>query len=236
MVLCYSGKSAPSAQAIADEDDDIVTVRHGRGDVNWGRSCANARLNPDITNATNKRRMRELFREHDVPMPKLLSSGHSILDLRYGFNGWEYPIVGRPDTHSKKRGFWLCRNMADVDRAIRGTRRKRAATHFMEYVNADREYRVHIFQGRSIRVSEKDFFIDENGKRDYKTIKPTGEYAHVRAAAKKAVEALGLDFGAVDVLATDDKCWVLEVNAAPGLGGSMPRVYAEAFKRWYEKQ
>jgi D-alanine-D-alanine ligase-like ATP-grasp enzyme len=98
----------------------------------------------------------------------------------------------------------------------------------MEFVEAAREYRVHVFKGKSIRISEKDF--TEDG--EYVTRKPQHEIRHVRNAAKEAVAALGLDFGAVDILATDDQCWVLEVNAAPGVGGTMPQLYADTFHRW----
>lgn len=227
MVLCYSGRSAPSAQLIADCDDDIVTVRRNQGDINWGRARANTSLNPDISNATNKRIMRELFKQHEVPMPELLSTQQArqlVLDGAV--------VIGRPDYHMRGRGYWMCRTERDIERALRGTRRKRAATHFMRFVEADREYRVHIFKGRSIRISQKSFFVTDEGQTDYVTIKPQHDIKYVRRAAKKAVEALGLDFGAVDILATDDECWVLEVNAAPGLGGSMPRVYAETFGAW----
>lgn len=232
MKLCYAACSAPSAQLIADEDDDIYTVRSSRGDVNWGKATAHTALNPDIRNTTNKRRMRELFKEHGVPMP-------SLVEPTLAFGPWSEntPIVGRPDTHTKGRGFWLCRNMADVYKAQAGTRKKKPATHFMEFIDAPREYRVHIFKGKSIRISEKSFFLDEDGKRDYTTAKPQHAIKHVRRAAKKALKAVGLDFGAVDILARGDdnaEVFVLEVNAAPGLGGSMPKVYADMFRRWYE--
>lgn len=231
MKLCYAACSAPSAQLIADEDDDILTVRSSRGDINWGREHANTVLNPDISNVTNKRRMRALFREHGVPMPRLSINGEEPI---------QFPMVGRPDKHTKGRGFWKCYNHDDVIRALRGTRKKKAATHFMQFIEADREYRVHIFRGKSIRISEKEFFINEDGKRDYITKKPGDiKLRRVRKAAKQAVEAVGLDFGAVDILARGDdnaEVFVLEVNAAPGLGGSMPRVYAEAFRRWEAEQ
>ena len=222
MILTYSGRSAPSAFKIAAETSDIQLNRGSRGDINWGRARANTSLNPDISNVTNKRVMRELFAEHDVPMPRLYSD-HVGLDTNY-------PIVGRPDQHTKGRGFWKCHNVWDVQKALRGTRKKRAATHFMQFVEAPREYRVHIFLGKSIRISEKIF--DSDG--DYTTGKPRHEVKHVRKAAKKALEAVGLDFGAVDILANDTECWVLEVNAAPGLGGSMPKLYADTFRRWHE--
>lgn len=233
MIICYSGKSAIGAQAIADEGDDTTAVRSGEGDINWGRSRANTRLNPDISNSTNKRVMRELFAENEVPMPKLLT----IEEVRYAIIEGK-KVVGRPDHHTKGRGFWLIEKDVDLVKALRGTKKKAAATHFMEFVEADHEVRVHIFNGKSIRISEKSFFFEEyNGKkyRDYTTIKPTIKRKRVRRAAKKAVKALGLDFGAVDILATDDACYVLEVNAAPGLGGTMPKLYHDTFKKWYEE-
>lgn len=233
MILTYSGKSRPSALAIEDVSDGEIEARRGsRGDINWGRAFANTALNPDISSVTNKRIMRELFKEHDVPMPKLypvIERGIVELDTDW------LPLVGRPDTHMKGRGFWVCHTYSDVRRAIRGTRKKKAATHFMEYVDAPHEYRVHIFKGKSIRISEKlQGEYGETAHGNYTTIKPTGNIRHVRKAAKQAVDSVGLDFGAVDILADDSNCWVLEVNAAPGLGGTMPRVYAETFKKWNE--
>lgn len=231
MRLTYSGRSRPSAMAIAAESESISAVRSRFGDVNWGRYRANTKLNPDISNSTNKRVMRELFREHGVPMPNLYGRG-TIL-THDGEGRLLKPVVGRPNIHMKGRGFWLCKTIQDVERALRGTRKKRAATHFMEYVEADREYRVHIFKGRSIRISEKGFMDDS--KKQYITRKPDRPVRKLREAAKQAVAAVGLDFGAVDILARGEgntEVWVLEVNAAPGLGGSMPALYAEAFRKW----
>lgn len=229
MVITYSSRSAPSARLIAEQDENIALARQQQGDINWGRALANTKLNPDISNVTNKRRMRELFQEHNVPMPELIEPNY--IKLQEAINKYG-TIVGRPDTHMKGRGFWLCRNMTDVAKALRGTRKKRAATHFMEYVEAPREYRAHIFLGKSIRISEKL----HTAFHEYTTIRPSHNVNHVREAAKKAIEAVGLDFGAVDILADDDNCWVLEVNSAPGLGGSMPRVYAEKFNEWFKEE
>ena len=179
-----------------------------------------------------KRVMRELFREHDVPMPRLYHPDLAAFERQPHI----FPLIGRPDQHSKGRGFWKCDNIDDVKKALRGTRRKRAATHFMEYVEHDREYRVHIFLGKSIRISEKKYLDDT--KKEYTTGKPQHNVKYVREAAKQALEALGLDFGAVDIITKGDnneEVYVLEVNAAPGLGGSMPRLYAEKFLQWHNQ-
>lgn len=225
MKLCYSGKSALSAKLIAENSYGITPVRRSLGDVNWGRANADTLLNSDTSKSTNKRVMRELFQEHGVPMPKLYS---------YGFFGHiiKFPAIGRPDYHMKGRGFWRINNEQDLMKALRGTKKKHPATHFMEYIEAPREYRVHIFRGKSIRISEKD----HTAFHEYTTVKPQHNIEHVRKAAKKAIKAVGLDFGAVDVLADDENCWVLECNSAPGIGGSLPKLYARKFEKWFESQ
>jgi glutathione synthase/RimK-type ligase-like ATP-grasp enzyme len=224
MILAYSGRSAIGAKSIASASGGaIIAKRTNRGDINWGVANAQTILNSDTSNATNKRAMRNLFAEHDVPMPKLYTLHEAHALAKEG-----HMLVGRPDTHMKGRGFWKINSNNSFMKALRGTRKKKAATHFMEYVVAPREYRVHIFQGKSLRISEKA----HTAFHEYTTIKPTHNVKHVRKAAKQAVNALGLDFGTVDILADDNNCWVLEVNTAAGLGGSMPRVWAEAFLNW----
>lgn len=226
MILCYSGISKPSALKIAEASGgEITAVRSSEGGVNYGRNTANTELNPDIGNSVNKRKMRELFKEHGVPMPELIDISTYPRTVNVPCN----PIVGRPDRHTKGQGYWLCMDTIDIRTALQGTRSKKAATHFMEFIVAPHEVRVHIFKGKSIRISEKLFRDD----RSYTTIKPTCEVKQARKAAKQAVKALGLDFGAVDVLVKEDGTpYVLEVNSAPGIGGTLPALYAETFLAW----
>lgn len=234
MRITYSGKSEISArklaEAIAELDEDCLMVRGPAGDINWGRDHAATDLNPDIRTCTNKREMREMFAENNVPMPTLYDVGA----LDFTAHG---PVIGRPDQHSRGRGFWLCNNEEDVKKALRGTRTKQAATHFMEYIEAEHELRVHVFMGKSIRISEKHFEGQEGCHKLYTTIKPTVKRKAVRRAAKAAVKALGLDFGAVDVIVDKEgKVYCLEVNSSPGLGGTLPQLYAKCFLEWYKQQ
>ena len=234
LTLGYSKASAPSARRIAaayGEDCQLVTT--GPVDINWGRGTGEATLNRNTSTVTNKRAMREAFKAAGVPMPTL-----------YDLDAVEFPAVGRPDFHTRKRGFWLVTNerelaQAKLGRVLRNGRRKQAATHFMEYVSperAPREYRVHVFGGSVIRLSRKDFESADAGQH-YVTVSAAGEpVSHVRDAAKAAIDSVGLDFGAVDVMASDTECWVLEVNSAPGLGGTMPQLYASKFRAWKDEQ
>lgn len=228
MRIAYSGRSKPSALKIQEESNgEIEAVRSSEASVNWGRANANTKLNPDTSNATNKRVMRELFKEHGVPMPELVSWSDVSSDLS---RGYPRKVVGRPDYHMKGRGFWVIDSVESMVKAMKGTRRKKPATHFMEYIDAPHELRIHIFLGKSIRVSEKA----HTAFHEYTTIKPTVDVKQARKAAKQAVKALGLDFGTVDVLVKEDGTpYVLEVNTAPGLGGSMPKLWADTFKKWH---
>lgn len=56
----------------------------------------------------------------------------------------------------------------------------------------------------------------------------------VRDQATKAVRALGLDFGAVDVLykERENQAFVLEVNTAPGLEGTTLERYSARIRQW----
>ncbi len=243
ITMSYSRASAPSARAIAEASDgEIVLVESSVAGVNWGRAGVahgSCRLNNDTSGTTNKRVMRERFAEHNVPAPQLYTPDEALYAIEHGevYGG---ALVGRPDFHTRGKAFWLCRNRADVERAIRGTRRKAAATHFMRFVPLEHEFRVHVFMGKSIRISLKEYITEPDcpmWKRDYLTRKPPEDFPrkHLRRAAKAAVEAVGLDFGAVDILADAEQAYVLEVNSAPGLGGSMPRLYAQAIINHFEE-
>lgn len=240
LLVAYSGNSAPSAHLLA-EQGEVTLVRDSttQVDVNWGRASANSRLNPDTSSATNKRVMRGKFAEHGVPMPRLVAvagEGFDEAPLHAAISAGAV-LLGRPDRHTKGRGMWVIRTEADLVKAWEGTRRKRAATHFMDWVEAEREYRCHIFQGYSVRVSRKDYQPD--GDKKWIAV-PAGDLPlrRVRDAARQAVSALGLDFGAVDILArgpANEEVFVLEVNTAPGLGGTMPQVWFETFTRWKDE-
>jgi hypothetical protein len=105
------------------------------------------------------------------------------------------------------------------------------------------EYRLHIFQGKSIRAGQKihreDFPSEphpwvrsfEAGWRiNYNGFQSTRAMREIAAAA---VTALGLDFGAVDLAQRPDgTLFVLEVNRAPGVEAGTAVAYAQAIQRW----
>lgn len=121
-----------------------------------------------------------------------------------------------------------------------------AAPLYVEYVPKKEEYRIHIFNGEVVDIQRKARKKDvPDDQVNWKVrnlangfIFARGEEAlgnvpqDVLDQAVKAVAALGLDFGAADVIYNDKqkKAYVLEVNTAPGLSGSTLDGYVERIK------
>jgi glutathione synthase/RimK-type ligase-like ATP-grasp enzyme len=111
---------------------------------------------------------------------------------------------------------------------------------YVRYYRKQFEFRVHVFQGQVIDYVQKR---KREGIADTEFNKYIRSYdngwvfcrddiediAKVKEEAVKAVAALGLDFGAVDVLFTKkNKVLVIEVNTAPALQGQTIEAYKRA--------
>ncbi len=106
---------------------------------------------------------------------------------------------------------------------------------YVKYVSKLHEYRIHVVLGEAVLVQQKrkreGFEQDDNQSliRNYDngwvfavnnvTWQDSATETKTKAAAIKAVAALGLDFGAVDIIVgkRDGLPYVLEVNTAPGI-------------------
>jgi hypothetical protein len=117
------------------------------------------------------------------------------------------------------------------------------------------EYRIHSFNGKSIRAGKKIPRDGFNPIEDEKLWKPESNLLHpwirswdggwkisynqftssseMRKIAGAAVKALGLTFGAVDLARrANGSLFVLEVNAAPGIEGGTVKSYERAVNKW----
>lgn len=115
---------------------------------------------------------------------------------------------------------------------------------YTKNTKAKYEYRIHVMAGEIIDEQQKkkrnDFEGGISGIRNHangwvfaRTEVTIPEV--VQEQAIKAVQALGLDFGAVDIgyREVDNKAFVYEVNTAPGLEGTTLQRYTEAIIRNY---
>ncbi len=123
---------------------------------------------------------------------------------------------------------------------------------YTKYIHKDKEFRIHVFDGKVIDQRQKvpstdgrpvgdGYICTHNNGYVFKFAEAPSD-AHTQAI--NAVKALGLDFGAVDVvveavrgtggIGISYKAYVLEVNTAPGLTGTTIQRYADAIKKRFE--
>lgn len=138
-----------------------------------------------------------------------------------------FPILGRKFKHSKAKDIVpILQNDVEFQWRTQGG----ACDYFVQYVPRKREYRVWAYRRRPLAVYEKVMQYPERyavGRtagigwnwghgfafRYYKDAPET-----LREVGAKAVDVMGLDFGAVDIIhGMDDRMYILEVNTAPGV-------------------
>ena len=112
---------------------------------------------------------------------------------------------------------------------------------YVRYVKKQDEYRIHII-GQSIIAQQRKARRADCENPNWKVRNHQNGFVFVREGvqppedvrvqALAAIEALGLDFGAVDVIwnSQQQRAYVLEVNCAPGLEGQTITDYANAFR------
>ena len=122
---------------------------------------------------------------------------------------------------------------------------------YTRYLDAVKEYRIHvacwmateddpdaavICAQRKVPHDGQSFANWPRTHRNgylYHTFVPQDREHLLYSQAIQAVRALGLDFGAVDVLYSDEHYYVLEVNAASGVETpSVLDIYAQALSHW----
>jgi len=196
--------------------------------VNWGSARPFGRLMlnapQSIAKAISKLRTFHALRDRRVNAPQFTDSREHAAHFGTTF--------ARKDGLRGGDGIVICKPGQDLPEA----------DFYVQYIPPICEMRVHVFNSTVIDYVQKG---RKNGD------KPEGDAAMIRnrangwifmredvqlsgnvaETAKAAVMALGLNFGAVDILLSklDGHPYVLEVNTAPGLEGTTLDKYVEAF-------
>lgn len=211
-----------------------LVINYGLNQIpNWIRGSW---LNKD-TNVTNKLTAFGLFKEAGIPTPEWTKSkkiAQQWIDAKQ-------IVVCRTllNAHSG-------RGIVMASMEFPGKPLVQAPLYVL-YKKKRKEFRVHVFNGNVIDVSEKRKRRGERDGNDENSglvrnlangwvfcrdgiIEP----ADLRNLASRAVQALGLNFGACDIIwnERENKCYVLEVNSAPGLEGTTLKRYTEAILEW----
>lgn len=178
--------------------------------------------------ANDKLESRRALEAADVPVPKT----YSYQDLQNAPAGSiKWPLIGRPKQHGRGRNFNMCNNMEEVN----SSRNNKSCVYWSEVYHKTQEFRVHCMHGKIASILSKpapenpDSHAWNHAQVNIPfTNIPQGEWKnYICKAALAAVEALGLDWGGVDVMVNDNyqeqnvpRAVICEVNTAPTLKSS----------------
>lgn len=238
MFFLYHRRSRPTGEVLAA----ALGCEHGLAPgfqsappiIRWGSrvgpglevTCRVLNSVDSIERASQKLESLELLREAGIPVPDFDTDPERLLERA------NYPILGRRLQHARATDVVLCLQRRDY------TRRPR--DYYVAYIPTNREYRLHVAGGEVIRVQGKYLDVSEdylpwirNFQTGHRFRAPRRRLHSARLeSAVGAVEALGLDFGAVDLIVADDGShYVLEVNTSPSCSPRTGAAYVNAFAR-----
>lgn len=238
--MLYHRRSAPTGEVIAR----ALGVSHGVACqpsqravdlVRWGAQGDGPNVvNPLVGRVLNKARALALASDKLRTLEVLRAAGVRVPDFSTDPEDLEYPFLGRRRHHARGTDIVLCLQRSDHLR--------RGRDYYVKYVPVKREFRLHVAGGDVFRVQGK--FADDlslagvspwirNYASGYRFRSPRRRLHSRRLEqAVTAVRALGLDFGAVDMILGDDgESYILEVNTAPACSPLTAAGYVTAFQK-----
>lgn len=164
----------------------------------------------------------EEFEKCGVPCPKT----RTLVEAQNLFRiGWPFPTpwLARKRHHVKGKDIIVCKTKEDVLQVLH-----KGEHHFFSvFIPTQTEYRVWVFQGKVLGIYEKVFKGEgvyegfmRNRRFGFKFEKKDNlrGMKEIEVPCVKAVKALGMDFGGIDViLGKDGKIYILEVNSMPAI-------------------
>ena len=190
-----------------------------------GKSITYNRMD-GINNATNKMQSRVIFAEKGVNSARLVTPETVQPE--------QFPVIARPHQHSKGKNFVI---LTDIERFTNHYNENHEQWYYSEFINKDREFRVHCAHGKVLAIMEKPAGVGIAWNRAqnheaFVRVKQEDYKRSVCLEALKATTALGLDFAGVDVLYKGKKAYVIEANTSPTLNSS--EYVSERYARYFD--
>lgn len=167
-----------------------------------------------IEKATDKKKARKLLLKAGVSCPKLVTRDNTT-----------FPVIARPSRHAKGKNFVVLKNVTEF--RAHWDANEHNGWYYSAFIDKDREIRVHCAHGKVLEIMEKP--RPANGTIAWNRAINGAPFVRIERAnykkymvleALKAIKALGLDFGGVDVILVGNQAYVLEVNTSPTLNSS----------------
>lgn len=244
-VFLYSHNPASEGAKALARAMGIRRIRHHNskyrarpGDVliNWGSSTwprglyGKGMINtpPCVSAASHKLQTFKFLQKDGIPIPEWTTDKDVVRKSIYGGEGAIKWFARHVLNGSGGKGIQVLDNFLDIP----------DAPLYVKYIPKKKEFRAHVIGNEVVdiqqKVRRKDLPKQENAYL-IRNVANGFVFARndidvpedLRDLALRSVKALGLDFGAVDLIWNEkqNKCYVLEVNTAPGLQGTTIEVY-----------
>lgn len=218
-------------------DGDLV-INWGNSNIpDWDTNDIHWLNNPaQVKNASNKLTTFQILKRNGVNIPDFRDNKEMHDAVRGDELYWDKVIVRHKLKGHSGDGIEIVNINGDINYRLPD------ASLYTELINSTDEYRVHIFKGQIIDYTKK-MRSSEN------ISEPTTEQQQIRShqngwifvrdglrllprvgkIALQSIEALQLDFGAVDIILDEDGTpYVLEINCACGMENTTENNYTTA--------
>ena len=246
-MLLYSYKFGSRSGKVLAESLGAKRIKHensrlvGRASktvINWGSSslprevmrCRVLNLPEKVSLAANKKTFFEFLESSDVTLPPF-TSDKAVAQA--WIDDGKTVVERHKLTGNSGEGLVICEPDGELG----------DAPLYTMYINKRNEYRVHVAFGEIVDTQRKARSRDvSDDDVNWKVRNMANGFIFARNEGHDvpqcvldeglaSVMALGLDFGAVDIVynENDNKAYVLEINTAPGLSGTTLEKYVEVF-------
>lgn len=217
---------ARTPKGVWSDISHIMNILHNPGSkiINWGNhifsqdemfvmNCPSA-----IANATNKGRARMILQEAGVKVPFTTQTNNLQV-----YRDMKFPVIVRPNFHHGGQHFHKLNTLM----GLRGFFLEKYVSDYYvsELFEKTAEYRVHVGHGKVLFIQQKPLVEGEIranqavNHQHWTVLKWSEFHPGICQESILAVENLGLDYGAVDIMhnAESDTMAVCEVNTSPSI-------------------
>lgn len=210
--------------------------------IDWGKCSevpwANADQEKAKAIARNKLKTFQKFKEHGISHPEWTTDVQTAVQWYFD----NIPFVARKTLtgHSGEGIVMFDSKPEDYEKVTGDITVQCKAPLYVQYKKKKHEYRVHVFNNTVIDITQKKkkigFENRDNQIRNYNNgwvycRDNINEPTNLRQLALDACASISLSYGAVDIIwnELENKCYVLEINTAPGLVGTTLNKYSSKF-------